>query len=160
MYNFWETFTDGPLYYITIILYVLLIHLVISIILIPDDPSVVYTGQVLGWIGVAVAGALIIFVGFMKIIYLEYLNHNLKEFKVYGFSEFNLVYTKANDINELKIDELQRIVSIIEESPIDFRRCFPKASKESTLREVKATIELKRSKYIDSHHVARYEWLK
>jgi fumarate reductase subunit D len=113
MYAFWVGYTDSGLLQSSYSFYVLLVHIIITVIQIPNNSSPSYTALVLGWVGVGFIFFLIALVAFMKLHFLEYLSHELKKYKVYGFSEFNLVYTKAKKLNELTNDELDKIISVI-----------------------------------------------
>ncbi len=71
------------------------------------------------------------------------MTNTAKSLKVEGYSEFNMVYQKTKELNSVDLSELHKIEQIIESNPIDFRRCFPNANLNATLKSVKETIAVK-----------------
>lgn len=97
----------------------------------------------MGWVGVANLSALIIIVIVFKTFLIDYMTTSVKAHRVEGYSEFNLVYTNTKELSAVDLPELNKILQIIENNPIDFRRCFPKADLNITLKNVKEAIAAK-----------------
>lgn len=123
--------------------FVLLVLLIVTLTATYPDYNGFSVNQIMGYVGIATIGALIVAVAVFKLYLLEYMTNTVKSLKVEGYSEFNMVYNKTKELNDVEIPELQKIEQIIESNPIDFRRCFPNANLNSTLKIVKETIATK-----------------
>lgn len=74
---FWTGYVDGPLMTSCYSIYVLIVHLVLTII-----AGNTGAASALGWVGVAVTGALIILSLFFKCYFLDHLAATAKSLKV------------------------------------------------------------------------------
>lgn len=128
-------YADNPLLTSMYSVYVLLVLILVTIAEVYDGVA-----KVMGWIGVATLALLIVLVLVLKVFIIDYMSNSLKAIHLDGYSQFNLVYTKAKEIGSLELSELQKIEKIIGSNPVQFRKCFPKAQLNSTLDEVRSQI--------------------
>lgn len=89
--------------------YVLLVLLIVTLTAIYPAYNGFSVNQIMGYVGIANAGALIVIVVVSKLFLIEYMSNTVKSLKIEGYSEFNLVYNKAKELNEVEIPELQKI---------------------------------------------------
>jgi hypothetical protein len=68
--------------------------IVLLVLLIVSTVSVTYDKLVLGYLGVGFYGYLFTALLILKCWFLNHLSSKLKQYKIDGFSEYNLVYNK------------------------------------------------------------------